>query len=120
MDFNDDNRAPLDPFIWAGYAANHAQPPETVEIFEIVQPKPVPQRMPETSGPKLRVVRDLTRGEAEDGSAEIAMRQQAAIDKWHSTGAGNGNAAFFQLGVDLRRTGMNDNEVRTILPQGGQ
>jgi hypothetical protein len=117
IEFNGQNRAPLDPYAWAEYAANHARPPEPVEIVEPILPKPVQQPLPETSCPKLRSVREMLMDDVENASGQIAARRQAAIDKWHSTPSGTGNAAFFQLGVDLRSTGMSMTEIGATLRQ---
>jgi len=59
----------------------------------------------------------MLRDEAASATGQIAARRQAAIDKWHSTPSGNGNAAFFQLGVDLRSTGMSVAEIGATLRQ---
>src|SRR4051812_44714454 len=96
-DFNDANGVPLDPYAWAGYAVNHTQPPQTVEIVETM-PKPVQQPMPETSDRKLRVLRELMRDETE---SQIEARRQGAVNEWRRTTSGNGNAVFFQLFVNL-------------------
>jgi hypothetical protein len=117
MDFNDGNRAPLDPYLWAEFAANHVRPPEPVQIVEPVLLQPVQQPLPETACPKLRLVREMLRDEGAVAADQTAARRQAAIDKWRGALRGNGNAAFFQLGVDLRSTGMNLTEIEATLRQ---
>jgi hypothetical protein len=114
-DYCDKNRAPLDPYEWAGYAANHAR----LEPEQAIQPapsKPVPPPMPETQCPKLRLVRELLRQEQvskfNDSRLEL---QQAAIERWHGAPPKGGNKAFFQLGVDLRSSGMTLPEIETAL-----
>jgi hypothetical protein len=116
-DFNDENRAPLNPYIWAEFAANHVRPPEPVATIEPVLSEPVQQPLPETSCPKLRVVREIIRDEAAGATDRIAARRRAAIDKWHSTPPRTGNQAFFQLGVYLRSTGMSVAEIGATLRQ---
>ena len=102
---------PLDPYVWAGYAANHHRPePEPSEtIAETVAPtvaEPVQQPMPPTNCPKLRQMREMIAAEeAAKMQNDRAQRQAAAIQTWHDTPAKGGNEAFFQLGVDLRSAG---------------
>jgi hypothetical protein len=48
---------------------------------------------------------------------ERAQRQAGAIDQWHGTPAKGGNRTFFQLGVDLRGTGMSMAEIEATLRQ---
>ena len=114
MDVNDKNRLPLDPYQWADFAANHVQP-ERVEIMEPVLAEPMPQPLTETSCPKLRLVREMMHEEETSSVAAVSTRRQAAIDTWRSTPSGEGSNAFFQLGVDLRSTGMDHAEIRATL-----
>jgi len=72
----------------------------------------VQQPLPENSDPKLQGVRKLMHGEAD---SRIEARRQNAINEWRSTISGNGNNAFFQLFVNLRRTGLSGSEIRTTL-----
>ena len=93
IDHNSPDRAPIDPYIWAGYAANHRRPaPEPVAT---VSPTVVPleQRpMPVTDCPRLRRMRELL---AEEEAAKFrddrAQRQAAAIDRWRVASSGDGN-----------------------------
>jgi len=117
IDFNDSNRAPLDPYQWAEFAANHVRPPEPVQTVDVA-PAPVEQPVPKTSCQKLRIVREMIHEEQEASSAaRTAARRQAAIDQWHSALPGTGNAAFFRLGVDLRGTDMSLSEIEATLWQ---
>ena len=108
IDHNPAGRVPLDPYVWAGYAANHHRPePElSAAVTETVAPtvaEPVQQPMPATSCPKLRLMREMIAAEeAAKVQNDRAQRQEDAIQKWHGTPAKGGNEAFFQLGVDLR------------------
>jgi hypothetical protein len=119
IDHNATSRLPIDPYIWAGYAANHRRPaPEPVAT---VSPTVVPleQRpMPATHCPRLRRMRELL---AEEEAAKCrddrAQRQAAAIGRWRVASSGEGNQAFFQLGVDLRGAGMSPAEIDSILRQ---
>jgi hypothetical protein len=43
------------------------------------------------------------------------QRQRDAIDKWRTTPANGGHAAFFQLGADLRGTGLTMAEIEATL-----
>jgi hypothetical protein len=45
------------------------------------------------------------------------QRQAAAIETWRGASSGEGNQAFFQLGVDLRGAGMSPAEIDSILRQ---
>jgi hypothetical protein len=118
IDHNLASRQPLDPYVWAGYAANHHRPepepsaqPTTPTVAEPVQPT-----MPPTVCPKLRRMRELL---ADEAAAKVqddrARRQAAAIQKWHDTPAETGNRAFFQLAVDLRGIGLSMAEIGDVL-----
>jgi hypothetical protein len=74
--------------------------------------------MPPTKCPKLRLVRELLRDEQMAKFHDRRInRQQAAVEKWHSAPAKGGNAAFFQLGVDLCGIGLSLLEIETMLRQ---
>ena len=45
------------------------------------------------------------------------QRHVTAIDRWHIASSGEGNQAFFQLGVDLRGAGMTLSDIADILQQ---
>jgi hypothetical protein len=113
-------RAPLDPYVWAGYAANHFRPPspETSETVATTVVRPLPQSLPPTDCPKLRRMRELL---AEEDAAKFRddrmQGQAAAIYRWRIASSGTGNEAFFQLGVDLRATGMTLTEIADVLRQ---
>ena len=117
IDHDAPGRQPLDPYVWAGYAANHHRPaPEPVEMVptnvRIAQPAPP------TKCPKLKLMRDLL-------AEEEAIRQryyqtrcrEAAIGKWRSAEARQGNDAFLRLGRDLNRSGANYAEISSLLWQ---
>ena len=118
IDHNAPGRLPIDPYVWAGYAANHHRPaPEPVEVVPaVVRPERPP--MQPTTCPKLQRMRELL-------AEEEAIRQQdyqtrcrdAAIDKWRSAEAGQGNSAFLRLGHDLSRSGANYAEISSLLWQ---
>jgi hypothetical protein len=118
IDHNSPDRAPIDPYRWAGYAANHRRPsPEPSKaVAATVTPTVVP--MPPTDCFKLRRMRELL---AEEEAAKFrddrAQHQAAAIDRWRSTASGAGNRGFFQLGRDLRGAGMSPAEIDMILRQ---
>jgi hypothetical protein len=117
MDFRDKHRVPLDPYEWAGYAANHARP-EPALVIQPIPAGPVLPPIPETKCPKLRLVRELLRNEqVAKRHANRLDRQQAAIEKWRAAPVKGGNAAFFQLGVDLRGIGLSLSEIETTLRQ---
>ncbi len=116
-DFNDKNRVPLNPYEWAGYAANHARP-EFVQAARSIPAEPIIPPVVPTACPKLRLVRELLREEQlENLRTNRLDRQQAAIGQWHSARAENGNAAFFQLAVEMRGAGMSMIEIEATLWQ---
>ncbi len=114
IDHNSAGRVPLDPYQWAGYAANHHRPePELSEtVAATATPIAVQQPMPPTNCHKLRRMREMM---AEEAAAKVQnhleQRQAVAIQKWHSAPAEGGNRAFFQLGVDLRGAGLSMAEI---------
>ena len=121
IDFGGKSRAPLDPYVWAGYAANHhrPEPGPSATVAETVAPtvvEPAPQPTPLTNCPKLRKMREMIAAEeAAKMQNDRAQRQAAAIQTWHDTPARGGNEAFFQLGVDLRSAGMSMAEIEDTL-----
>lgn len=83
-----------------------------------ISAEPVLPPMPVTKCPKLRLVRGLLRQEqVERLLTNRINRQQTAIEQWHSAPAKGGNAAFFQLGVDLRGIGLSPPEIEATLWQ---
>ena len=80
IDHNSASRQPLDPYVWAGYAANHHRPePEpSATVATTVTPtvaEPVQQPMPPTVCPKLRRMREMIAGR---GGCEGSGRSGAA------------------------------------------
>jgi hypothetical protein len=117
IDHNGPGRQPLDPYRWAGFAANHYRPsPEPSEAVVATVTPTVVEPMPATDCPRLRRMRELL---AEKAIAKVqndrAQRQAAAIQTWHDTPAKSGNGAFFQLGVDLRGAGLSMAEIEDTL-----
>jgi hypothetical protein len=118
IDHHSASRQPLDPYVWAGYAANHHRPePEpSATVAQPVSPTVVPtELMPPTVCPKLRQVREMIA--AEEAAKVQVQRQAAAIEKWRSAPAETGNRAFFQLGVDLRSAGLSMSDIESTLRQ---
>jgi hypothetical protein len=120
IDHHSASRQPLDPYLWAGYAANHYRP-EPEPSAETVTPtvaEPVQPPMPPTNCPKLRLMREMIAAEeAAKVQDDRAQRRAAAIEKWRGTPAKGGNRAFFQLGVDLRSAGLNMADIEATLRQ---
>ena len=117
IDHNSASRQPLDPYQWAGFAANHyrSEPELAVRptVAELVQ-----QPMPPTNCPKLRRMRDMIATEEEAKVQDVrAQRQEAAIQKWRAAPAEGGNRAFFQFGADLRRAGLSMADIDATLRQ---
>jgi hypothetical protein len=119
IDFNSPDRAPLDPYGWAEYAANHHRlPPEQPEVIAGPVAEPVRPAMPATECPRLRRMRELLAEEEVARHCDNQSRRKAAaIERWHCTPAESGNRGFFQLGVDLCRAGMSLSEVDSVLRQ---
>ena len=116
IDHNSASRLPLDPYVWAGYAANHHRPsPKRPEPAASTVAEPVPQPIPPTDCPKLRRMREMIAAEAAGKVQDRAQRQTAAIEKWRCTPAKGGNEGFFQLGVDLRGAGLSMAEIEATL-----
>jgi hypothetical protein len=117
IDHNSAGRVPLDPHVWAGYAANHHRPSPELAVTPTVA-EPVQQPMPPTVCPKLRLMREMIAAEeAAKVQNDRAQRQEAAIQKWRSAPAESGHAAYFQLGVDLRSAGMSMADIEATLGQ---
>jgi hypothetical protein len=119
IDHNSPSRQPLDPFRWAGYAANHHRPePEPSAQPAMPIAEPVQQPMPPTVCPKLRRMREMIAAEeAAKMQNDRTRRQAAAIQTWHDTPAEAGHSAFFQLAVDLRGAGLGMSDIESTLKQ---
>ena len=109
IDHDSASRQPLDPYQWAGYAANHhRQEPEPSARPATPIAEPVQQPMPPTVCPKLRLMREMIAAEeATKVQDDRAQRQAVAIQTWRLAPVEAGHAAFFQLAVDLRSSGLN-------------
>ena len=119
IDHNGPGRQPIDPYVWAGYAANHRQSPaEPVELATPTIIQREPRSMPATECPRLRRMRELL-AEEEAAKADTcrARRQAEAIDRWRGALPGDGNRAFLRLGRDLERIGMSHAEIDATLWQ---
>lgn len=118
-DFNDKRRVPLDPYLWAKFAANRVHPEP--EIVPVTAPTPVPPVVPEiesTISTAMQALRDRLRAEHETTRrSSEAEQREAAIAVWRSAPKGEGNRAFFILGSTLARLGLSYAEVRAILLQ---
>ena len=115
---NGPGRQPIDPYVWAGYAANHCRPPAPVETVKptVVQLERPP--MPPTDCPRLRRMRELiAEEEAAKAQSYRAKRQAEAIDRWRGALPSDGNGAFLRLGRDLKRIGMSHGEIDATLWQ---
>jgi hypothetical protein len=118
IDHNAPGRLPIDPYVWAGYAANHHRLPEPVETVTptVVQPKQ--EVVAATACPRLKRMRELlAEEEAAKAQTNWLQRQEAAIQRWRSTPAKGGNDAFLRLGRDLERAGINPVEIAATLWQ---
>jgi hypothetical protein len=117
IDHNGKGRTALDPYVWAVFAANHHRPtPDLAEVAANTAVQPVPPAMPPTECPKLRRMRELI---AEEEVVRLAayrqQRRAAAIEKWRCAPPERGNEAFFRLGVELRRLGFCDRDIKDTL-----
>jgi hypothetical protein len=89
-DYAGPQRAPLDPYAWAGYAANHARP-----ALVPVPTGPAPDRTPDARQAQF----------------------DSIIATWRREGGkpGVGNREFFKLGSALAKAGMDNAEVEATL-----
>ena len=119
IDHNSPGRLPLDPYVWAGYAANHHRPPPApVETVTPLVVEPEQELVAATACPRLKRMRELiTEGEAAKAQTKQLQRQAAAIERWRSAPAKGGNDAFLRLGRDLEKAGMSPAEIYAALWQ---
>jgi hypothetical protein len=119
IDHHSPGRVPLDPYVWAGYAANHLRPvQDPAETVATTVARPVQRAMPTTECPKLQRMREMiAEEEAARHHDNLSRRTAAAIERWHGTPAEGGNRAFFQLAVDLCGAGMTMTDIDSILRQ---
>ena len=113
MTFDGGKRQAINPYEWIDKTIlDHRPEPEPEPVQKVRQP------MPATDCRRLRRMRELI-AEEEVASAQSyrVRRQSAAIEKWRYASPGDGNGAFFQLGVDLDRAGMSPAEIDAILQQ---
>lgn len=87
VDYAGPKRKPLNPYVWADYAADRAVP------------KPV--RLP---------VNDNVLASSANKAAKPEV-QNAAINEWRMAETGKGNDAFFRLGVGLAKSGMSAPDI---------
>jgi hypothetical protein len=117
IDHNSPSRVPLDPYVWAGYAANHHRPSPELAVTPTAA-EPVQQPMPPTNCPRLRLMREMIAAEeAAKVRDDRTQRQEVAIQKWRLAPAETGHAAFFQLGVDLSGAGLSMADIDATLRQ---
>ena len=113
MTFDSGRRLAINPYEWIDKTIiDHRPQPEPDPVQKARQP------MPATECPRLRRMRELIAEEEVAGALSYRVRRQsAAIEKWRYASPGDGNGAFFQLGVDLDRAGMSPAEIDAILQQ---
>ena len=113
LTFDGGKRQAINPYEWIDKTIiDHRPEPEPEPV------QPVQQPMPATECPKLRRMRELiAEEEAAKAKTNLVQRQSAAIERWRYAPPGDGNDAFFQLGVDLDRTGMSPAEIDATLWQ---
>jgi hypothetical protein len=117
LDHNGHGRKPLDPYQWAGYAANHHRPEVERTTVEVAA-EPVQREMPHTACAKLAQFRAMMAQEqAENCRHDREQRHAAAIARWRSAGPKEGSRAFFQLAVDLRGVGLAMDQIEAVLRQ---
>ena len=107
------NGRAINPYEWIDKTIiDHRPEPEPEPVQTVQQP------LPPTECPRLRRMRELiAEEEAAKARANRVQRQSAAIEKWRHASPGDGNGAFFQLGVDLRSAGMSPGEIDATLWQ---
>ena len=111
MTFDGGRRLAINPYEWIDKTIiDHRPQPEPDPVRTVRQP------MPATECPKLMRMRDLiAEEEAAKAKANLVQRQSEAIERWRHASPGEGNGAFFQLGVELRSAGMSDTDIQTTL-----
>jgi hypothetical protein len=89
IDHHSPRRVPLDPYMWAGYAANRHQPVQDgAETVAATLAQPVHRAMSATNCPKLRRMRELIADEEVARHRDnLSRRKAAAIERWHGTPA---------------------------------
>jgi hypothetical protein len=122
LDHNDARRAPLDPFQWIMAAANRAHPEPEIVLPATAPVPPTPANDdPIRMSPAMQALHDRLLAQQAAGSAKpLEQRRNAAIEAWRSAAPGEGNRAFFVLGMTLARLGLDLAEVGTILRQEAQ
>jgi hypothetical protein len=113
LTFDGGKRRAINPYDWIDRTIiNHRPEPQPEPV------QPVQQPLPATACPKLMRMRELiAEEEAAKAKANLVQRQSAAIERWRYALPGDGNGAFFQLGVDLRSAGMSLADIGTKLWQ---
>ena len=115
-DHHEERRAPLDPYQWIMAAANRARPePEIVQpATASVPPVPANDDKAKTLSP-MQVLSERLLAQQTAGSIKsLAQRRDTAIEAWRSASPGEGNVAFFKLGMTLARLGLDLGEIATI------
>jgi hypothetical protein len=120
VDYNDERRSPLDPYVWAKTAANRSLPepvPEIVPAAPTTQPTPnIPViDIHSTLSPMDRLRATLRNQQRATQSNWLAEQRQATITTWRNTAKGDGNRAFFLLASNLARLGIAQAEIKAIL-----
>ena len=113
MTFDGGRRQAINPYEWINKTIIDHRPEPEPEPAQKVR-----RSMPVTDCPRLRRMRELIAEEEVAGALSYRVRRRsAAIEKWRYASPGDGNGAFFQLGVDLDRAGMSPAEIDAILQQ---
>ena len=113
MTFDGGKRQAINPYEWIDKTIIDHRPQLEPEPVQTVR-----QPMPATECPRLRRMRDLIAvEETAKADTNLVQRRSAAIEKWRHASPGDGNGAFFQLGVDLDRAGMTPAEIDATLWQ---
>jgi hypothetical protein len=118
-DHHEERRAPLDPYQWVMAAANRARPePEIVQpATASVPPVPANDDTAKALSP-MQALRDQLLAQQAAGSIKsLAQRRDTAIEAWRSASPGEGNVAFYKLGMTLGRLGLDLTEITIILRQ---
>jgi hypothetical protein len=113
LTFDGGKRRAINPYHWIDRTIiNHRTEPQPEPV------QPVQQPLPATACPKLMRMREMiAEEETAKAKANLVQRRSAAIERWRHALPGDGNGAFFQLGVDLRSAGMSVADIGTTLWQ---
>jgi hypothetical protein len=121
VDYNGEGRCAIDPRLWIRNCEVQILPKDrttTAPESEAEKIAAATSSAANTNLPGISVFRSeliKVREKRLAGTSETLT--QKAIDEWRSAAPGEGNAAFFRLGMSLQCAGMEPYEIESILEQ---